>query len=218
MLAGVTITDPARPSSTSTCGSARTRRSSRTAFFAARSRSASGAAFGPVTDVIDCWSATGQRPPLLPRRLRGAGRMHCRALYSHPAGDRLHERAEGGRLRRDQELPHRRGREGSPPLLYRRCRHRRRRQHRRRNITANYDGHGQAPHRDRPGCTDGRPHSFVAPVTVGEGAYTGAGSVITEDVPPGALGIARSRQTNVEGYADTQSEQPKRRRKEENRE
>jgi bifunctional UDP-N-acetylglucosamine pyrophosphorylase / glucosamine-1-phosphate N-acetyltransferase len=43
---------------------------------------------------------------------------------------------------------------------------------------------------------------FVAPVTVGDDAYTGAGSVITEDVPDGALGIARARQRNVEGYAD----------------
>ena len=41
----------------------------------------------------------------------------------------------------------------------------------------------------------------MAPVTVGDGAYTGAGSVIPEDVPPGALGIARARQTNKEGYA-----------------
>ena len=44
--------------------------------------------------------------------------------------------------------------------------------------------------------------SFVAPVSVGDDAYTGAGSVITEDIPPGALGIGRARQENVEGYAD----------------
>jgi bifunctional UDP-N-acetylglucosamine pyrophosphorylase / glucosamine-1-phosphate N-acetyltransferase len=44
--------------------------------------------------------------------------------------------------------------------------------------------------------------SFVAPVTIGDDAYTAAGSVITEDVPPGALGIARQRQTNIEGYAE----------------
>jgi bifunctional UDP-N-acetylglucosamine pyrophosphorylase / glucosamine-1-phosphate N-acetyltransferase len=44
--------------------------------------------------------------------------------------------------------------------------------------------------------------TLVAPVTVGDNAYTAAGSVITDDVPPGALGIARERQTNIEGYAD----------------
>jgi len=37
---------------------------------------------------------------------------------------------------------------------------------------------------------------------VGDEAFTGAGSVITEDVPPGALGIARARQRNVAGYSD----------------
>ena len=69
------------------------------------------------------------------------------------------------------------------------------------NITANYDG--RRKHRTTIGA---RVHTsvdtaFVAPVSVGDDAYTGAGSVITEDVPPGALGIARSRQRNVEGYA-----------------
>ena len=43
---------------------------------------------------------------------------------------------------------------------------------------------------------------LVAPVSLGDGAYTGAGSVITDDVPPGALGIARERQTNIEGYTE----------------
>ena len=43
--------------------------------------------------------------------------------------------------------------------------------------------------------------AFVAPVKVGDDAYTAAGSVITEDIPPGALGVARQRQTNKEGYA-----------------
>jgi bifunctional UDP-N-acetylglucosamine pyrophosphorylase/glucosamine-1-phosphate N-acetyltransferase len=69
------------------------------------------------------------------------------------------------------------------------------------NITANYDGKNK--HRTTIG-TNVRTSSdtvFVAPVTVGDNAYTGAGSVITEDVPEGALGIARGRQKNVEGYA-----------------
>jgi bifunctional UDP-N-acetylglucosamine pyrophosphorylase/glucosamine-1-phosphate N-acetyltransferase len=39
-------------------------------------------------------------------------------------------------------------------------------------------------------------------VTLGDDVYTGAGSVITDDVPPGALGIARARQTNIEDYAE----------------
>jgi bifunctional UDP-N-acetylglucosamine pyrophosphorylase/glucosamine-1-phosphate N-acetyltransferase len=43
---------------------------------------------------------------------------------------------------------------------------------------------------------------LVAPVHVGDDAYTGAGSVITDDVPPGALGISRPEQRNVEGYAE----------------
>jgi len=68
-------------------------------------------------------------------------------------------------------------------------------------ITANYDG--QSKHRTTIGRkVKSSVHvSFVAPVTVGDGAYTGAGSTIDEDVPAGALGIARARQTNKAGYA-----------------
>jgi bifunctional UDP-N-acetylglucosamine pyrophosphorylase/glucosamine-1-phosphate N-acetyltransferase len=69
-------------------------------------------------------------------------------------------------------------------------------------ITANYDG--QAKHRTTvgSGVRTGVDTTLVAPVRLGDGAYTGAGSVITEDVPPGALGIARERQRNVEGYVE----------------
>jgi bifunctional UDP-N-acetylglucosamine pyrophosphorylase/glucosamine-1-phosphate N-acetyltransferase len=70
------------------------------------------------------------------------------------------------------------------------------------NITANYDGRNK--HRTTIGAhvKTSVDTAFVAPVTVGDRAYTGAGSVITKDVPAGALGIARARQTNIEAYAD----------------
>jgi bifunctional UDP-N-acetylglucosamine pyrophosphorylase/glucosamine-1-phosphate N-acetyltransferase len=69
-------------------------------------------------------------------------------------------------------------------------------------ITANYDG--REKHRTTIGkrVKTGVDTAFVAPVSVGDGAYTGAGSVITEDVPDGALGISRPEQKNVEGYAE----------------
>jgi bifunctional UDP-N-acetylglucosamine pyrophosphorylase / glucosamine-1-phosphate N-acetyltransferase len=47
-------------------------------------------------------------------------------------------------------------------------------------------------------------NAFVAPVEVGDGAWTAAGSTITRDVPEDALGIARARQENKEGYAARQ--------------
>ena len=74
-------------------------------------------------------------------------------------------------------------------------------------ITANYDG--RRKHRTTIGAgVKGSVHtSFVAPVTVGDGAWTAAGSVITKDIPPGALGVARARQRNVEDYA-ARSEPP----------
>ena len=69
-------------------------------------------------------------------------------------------------------------------------------------ITANYDGFRKHRTKIGPGARTSVHTAFVAPVSVGEGAYTGAGSVITDDVPDGALGIARARQTNIEGYAE----------------
>jgi bifunctional UDP-N-acetylglucosamine pyrophosphorylase/glucosamine-1-phosphate N-acetyltransferase len=74
-------------------------------------------------------------------------------------------------------------------------------------ITANYDG--QSKHRTTIGkhVRSSVHVSFVAPVTVGDEAYTGAGSVIGEDVPAGALGMARARQTNKEGYAERRKDE-----------
>jgi len=68
-------------------------------------------------------------------------------------------------------------------------------------ITANYDG--QNKHRTTIGARvkSSVDVSFVAPVTIGDDAWTAAGSVIVSDVPDGALGVARARQTNIAGYA-----------------
>jgi bifunctional UDP-N-acetylglucosamine pyrophosphorylase / glucosamine-1-phosphate N-acetyltransferase len=68
-------------------------------------------------------------------------------------------------------------------------------------VTANYDGRRKNRTKIGKNVHTGVDTTFVAPVEVGDEAYTGAGSVITEDVPPGALGISRAEQKNVEGYA-----------------
>jgi bifunctional UDP-N-acetylglucosamine pyrophosphorylase/glucosamine-1-phosphate N-acetyltransferase len=70
------------------------------------------------------------------------------------------------------------------------------------SITANYDG--SSKHRTTIGARvhGGVDTAFVAPVTVGDDAWTAAGTVVTVDVPPGALAIARSRQRNVERYSE----------------
>jgi bifunctional UDP-N-acetylglucosamine pyrophosphorylase/glucosamine-1-phosphate N-acetyltransferase len=69
-------------------------------------------------------------------------------------------------------------------------------------ITANYDGVNK--HRTTIGhhVHTGVDTTLVAPVTLGDDTFTGANSAITKDVPAKALGIARERQTNYEGYAD----------------
>jgi bifunctional UDP-N-acetylglucosamine pyrophosphorylase/glucosamine-1-phosphate N-acetyltransferase len=73
-------------------------------------------------------------------------------------------------------------------------------------ITANYDG--TRKHRTTIGSRvkTSVDTTLVAPVRVGDEAYTAAGSVITKDVPPGALGVARERQTNIEGYSERRKE------------
>jgi bifunctional UDP-N-acetylglucosamine pyrophosphorylase/glucosamine-1-phosphate N-acetyltransferase len=67
-------------------------------------------------------------------------------------------------------------------------------------VFVNYDGRDK--HRTTIGddVRIGSDTMLVAPVEVGDGAYTAAGSVITQDVPPGALGVARGRQRNIEGW------------------
>ncbi|GII29884.1 bifunctional UDP-N-acetylglucosamine diphosphorylase/glucosamine-1-phosphate N-acetyltransferase GlmU [Planotetraspora mira] len=67
-------------------------------------------------------------------------------------------------------------------------------------VFVNYDGINK--HRTTVGdhVRVGSDNMLIAPVTIGDGAYTAAGSVITGDVPPGAMAVARSKQRNIEGW------------------
>ncbi|MEJ5912826.1 bifunctional UDP-N-acetylglucosamine diphosphorylase/glucosamine-1-phosphate N-acetyltransferase GlmU [Pseudokineococcus sp. 1T1Z-3] len=69
-------------------------------------------------------------------------------------------------------------------------------------VFVNYDG--VAKHRSRVGdhVRIGSDTMLVAPVEIGDGAYTAAGSVIDADVPPGAIAVARARQRVVEGWVE----------------
>jgi bifunctional UDP-N-acetylglucosamine pyrophosphorylase/glucosamine-1-phosphate N-acetyltransferase len=67
-------------------------------------------------------------------------------------------------------------------------------------IVVNYDGRTKARTTVGDDARVGSNNSLVAPVTIGDGAYTAAGSAITHDVPAGALAVARERQRNIEGW------------------
>jgi bifunctional UDP-N-acetylglucosamine pyrophosphorylase / glucosamine-1-phosphate N-acetyltransferase len=69
-------------------------------------------------------------------------------------------------------------------------------------IFANYDGVLKHHTTVGDGVFVGSNSVLIAPVTIGDGAYTAAGSAISEDVPPGALGITRARQHNAEGWTE----------------
>ena len=73
-------------------------------------------------------------------------------------------------------------------------------------VTCNYDGKDKFRTQIGDYCFIGCNTNLVAPVKVGDGAYTAAGSTITKDVPAQALGIARDRQTNLEGWAEPKME------------
>ncbi|MDY3211597.1 DapH/DapD/GlmU-related protein, partial [Pyramidobacter sp.] len=69
------------------------------------------------------------------------------------------------------------------------------------SVTCNYDGVNKNKTRIGARCFIGSDTMFVAPVNIGDGAVVGAGSVITRDVPAGALAVARNRQVVREGWA-----------------
>jgi bifunctional UDP-N-acetylglucosamine pyrophosphorylase/glucosamine-1-phosphate N-acetyltransferase len=70
------------------------------------------------------------------------------------------------------------------------------------SITANYDGRNKHRTKIGEGARISVNTSLVAPVTVGDDAYTGAGAVIRDDVPDGALGVSSNEQRNIEDYAE----------------
>ncbi len=76
-------------------------------------------------------------------------------------------------------------------------------------ITCNYDGVKKHPTIIEDGAFIGSDSQLIAPVRIGAGAYVAAGSSITEDVPAGALGIARGRQTNILDWARKRREKRK---------
>ena len=69
-------------------------------------------------------------------------------------------------------------------------------------VFVNYDGVHKHHTTIGSHARTGADNMFVAPVQVGDGAYTAAGSVITEDVPAGAMAVARARQRNVAGWVE----------------
>ncbi|MFD4753847.1 bifunctional UDP-N-acetylglucosamine diphosphorylase/glucosamine-1-phosphate N-acetyltransferase GlmU [Streptomyces sp. NPDC058426] len=68
------------------------------------------------------------------------------------------------------------------------------------SVFVNYDGVNKHHTTIGSHCRTGSDNMFVAPVTIGDGVYTAAGSVITKDVPAGALAVARGQQRNIEGW------------------
>jgi len=68
------------------------------------------------------------------------------------------------------------------------------------SVFVNYDGETKRRTKIGSHVRTGSDTMFVAPVTIGDGAYTGAGTVIREDVPPGALAVSAGPQRNIEGW------------------
>ena len=68
------------------------------------------------------------------------------------------------------------------------------------SVFVNYDGETKRRTTIGSNVRTGSDTMFVAPVVVGDGAYTGAGTVVREDVPPGALAVSAGPQRNIEGW------------------
>lgn len=79
-------------------------------------------------------------------------------------------------------------------------------------ITCNYDGFNKFKTTIEAGAFIGSDSQLVAPVTIGRDAFVGSGTTVTKDVPKGALALSRTKQINVEGWADRFREAQKKRK------
>ncbi len=70
------------------------------------------------------------------------------------------------------------------------------------SVFVNYDGETKRRTTIGSHVRTGSDTMFVAPVTIGDGAYTGAGTVVRDDVPPGALAVSAGPQRNIEGWVE----------------
>lgn len=204
MRAGVTIVDPATTWIDADARLAADAVVHRNSHIAGRTMVAAGAVVGPDTTLVDCQVGTGAI--VLRSHCVGAAIGESATVgpfsYLRPGAD-LHRSAKAGAFVEIKnatvgpaaKVPHlsyvgdAQIGEGS-------------------NIGAatvfvNYDG--VAKHRTVIGAQVriGSDTMLVAPVTVGDGAYTAAGSVITDDVPPGALALGRARQRNLDGWVQS---------------
>lgn len=203
MRAGVTIVDPASTLIEAGVALAPDMRIEPACFLRGATRVGAGSRIGPVTTLIDCDLGEGVTVPhsyLVECRV-AAGASVGPFAYLRP-GAVLDEGAKAGtfveiknsRIGAGAKVPHLSyigDADVGPGTNLGAA-----------TITANYDG--QRKHRTTIGSEvrTSVDTTLVAPVNVGDGAYTAAGSVITEDIPAGGLGVARQRQRNVEGYAE----------------
>ena len=160
---------------------------------------------GPHTTLTDSRIGDGAQRACTPtwsRRDVGEDASVGPFAYLRP-GTVIARGGEDRHLRGGQELGCRRGRQGAAPVLHRGRRRGRGQQPRRRaRSPPTTTAAASTARASDQSVKTGIHTSLVAPVDVGDEAYTGAGSVITGDVPEGALGIARAKQRNVEGYAE----------------
>jgi bifunctional UDP-N-acetylglucosamine pyrophosphorylase / glucosamine-1-phosphate N-acetyltransferase len=203
MRAGVTIIDPASTVIDADVELGQDTVVEPSSFLRGRTRVAGGCRVGPLTTLIDCELGDGVVAPysyLVECRV-AAGASVGPYAYRRP-GAELEDGAKAGtfveiknsRIGAGAKIPHLSyigdAEVGEDSNLGA------------GTITANYDGFRK--HRTRIGARvrGGVDTAFVAPVEVGDDAWTAAGSVVTEDVPDGALAVARARQRNVEGYGE----------------